>query len=326
MLPAALVLALAGGIAAIVWPNPGPKSGPNPGQTAAPVTETAPMPQPILEPPVQAVAAPPAAERAEPDGSAEPAPTARNKALAPLPPVSAGSKPRLAIVLDDMGLDHAAARRAARLPAPVTLAFLPYATDLPAQTAHARDNGHELMVHMPMEPSSAAVNPGPNALRVGLDATEIKRRLDHNLGRFSGYVGFNNHMGSRFTEDAAGMTIVIREARARGLLFLDSRTTQKTVGASLAQSMGVPHAARDVFLDNRRDPAAIRAQLSELVAQAQKHGSAIAIGHPYPETLAVLEQWLPEARAAGYEIVPLSTLARGGTATVSNPVTATGGG
>ncbi|MDA5193792.1 divergent polysaccharide deacetylase family protein [Govanella unica] len=230
-----------------------------------------------------------------------------------VPPVAVvkNGTPRLAIVLDDMGLDHAAARRAADLPGPVTLAFLPYATDLPAQTANAREKGHELMVHMPMEPTSKANDPGPNALKVGLDAAEIKRRMDTNLGQFSGYVGFNNHMGSRFTTDSAGMRQVLSEARDRGLLFLDSRTTTGTLGVSLAQSMGVPYAKRDVFLDNSRDPAAIRRQLAELEALAQKQGSAIAIGHPYAETLAVLEQWIPEARAAGYEIVPLSALVKG---------------
>lgn len=225
----------------------------------------------------------------------------------------APGQPRIAIVIDDLGPGRALARRAIGLPAPLTLAFLPYAEGLEALTAEARAAGHELLVHLPMEPLDLAHNnPGPNALMTGLDAAEIARRLAWSLDRFDGYVGINNHMGSAFTLDAAGLQVVMDELHRRGLLFLDSRT----VGGSLAEAMAldadVPALGRDVFLDNEADAAAaIWAQLRLVERIARERGQAVAIGHPHPATLAVLAQWLPEVVARGFVLVPVSALVSG---------------
>ncbi|MEW5728311.1 MAG: divergent polysaccharide deacetylase family protein [Pseudomonadota bacterium] len=218
--------------------------------------------------------------------------------------------PMIAVVIDDMGIDRRRSERTAALRAPLTLAWLPYAEDLPRQTEAARKRGHELLVHMPMEPLGESYDPGPDVLEVGLGPDEIRRRVALGLSRFEGFVGVNNHMGSRFTGDAAGMRVVMEEMRRRGLLFLDSVTTEKSVAPDLARRYMVPFAARQVFLDNDQSVAAVRAQLAKLEAHARKHGAAIAIGHPHDATIEALAGWLPTLEARGFVLVPLTAVVK----------------
>ena len=148
---------------------------------------------------------------------------------------------------------------------------------------------------------------------VGLGDDELKRRVDWGLARFSGFIGINNHMGSRFTQDEAGMRVVMQELSSRGLLFLDSRTIPNSVGERVASEMGVPHVGRDVFLDDQLtllggDSVARQLALAERIAT--KRGYVIAIGHPHPATVAVLQKWMAEAKQRGFILVPLSAVAR----------------
>jgi uncharacterized protein len=222
------------------------------------------------------------------------------------PPIE--GRAQVAIVLDDMGLSQFRSDRAISLPRPITLAILPYGNHLDGLVARARTAGHEILLHLPMEPNSEDADPGPNALLTGLPLAELDRRIATNLLRLDGYVGVNNHMGSRFTASEREMRRVMRALRARGLLFLDSLTTGKSTGFRLAREYGIPTMVRDIFLDNDRDPAKIRQQLALTAATAREHGHAIAIGHPYPETLDALEGWLPGLRARGLILVPISAL------------------
>src|SRR5215472_11845080 len=139
-----------------------------------------------------------------------------------------------------------------------------YASDLAAQTQAAHQAGHELLLHVPMEAIDRRADPGPRGLYTSLSREEIIERLRWGLGRFDGFVGINNHMGSKFTADERGMAPVMEELRARGLVFLDSRTTPESVGIRVAAGYGVPHAARDVFLDDDQAPAAIAKQLARV--------------------------------------------------------------
>jgi polysaccharide deacetylase 2 family uncharacterized protein YibQ len=220
------------------------------------------------------------------------------------PPAGHG---RIAIVIDDIGPALADSERALRLPAAITMSVLPYAKHSPELAAEARKRGHEILVHMPMQPIGHA-DPGPNALLTGLSPAEFARRLNWNLTRFGGYVGVNNHMGSRVTADPALMRTVLLALRERGVFFLDSRTTAHSVGMTMAESLGVPALGRDVFLDNRMTPAAIRHQLGVAEAHAARHGSVIAIGHPHPVTVAVLEQWVKDVSHRGFTLVPITAL------------------
>ena len=217
----------------------------------------------------------------------------------------------VAVIIDDMGLDRRRSAQIVALPGPLTISFITYADHLPEQAAAARRQGHELMMHMPMQPLSASKDPGPDALSDQLPPDELRRRVVADLGRFEGYVGVNNHMGSRFTADGPGMRIVMEELQKRGLLFVDSMTTGKSTGQAMARAVGVPSAGRDVFLDDRDDQAAIAAQLARLEAQARKSGSAIAIGHPRDKTIAALAAWLPGLAEKGFTLVPVTAVVKG---------------
>ncbi|HEX4114217.1 MAG TPA: divergent polysaccharide deacetylase family protein, partial [Stellaceae bacterium] len=265
-------------------------------------------PQPVA-PAVSAAAVPaPAAPRAMAKAApAAPAPPSRSPA-APTGPawlrnarpyIDTKSVPAIAIVIDDLGLSAAHTREAIGLPGNVTLAFMTYAPGLEEWTGAARAGRHELLVHVPMQPLNGKIDPGPQALTVALSDAEILERLRWGLGRLEGYVGINNHMGSRFTQDRPGMSVVLEEVKARGLLFLDSVTIGGTVGAATAEALRVPAAERNVFLDDVATVPGVSRQIAVLEQVARRHGSAIAIGHPHPATLAVLRDWLPGAASRG---------------------------
>lgn len=225
-----------------------------------------------------------------------------------VPSAPASGKPRIAIVVDDLGIDQPRSWQTIDLKPPLTLAILPYGYNLQEMSDAARARGHEILVHVPMAPLDLGVDPGPNALQQELGPAEIARRLEWDLSQFTGYIGMNNHMGSRFTADADSMAIVIETLRHRGLAFLDSVTSIETKGYLLAEEAGIPFARRDVFLDNDASLEAIEAQLQRLESVALTNGFAIAIGHPRDSTLHALRRWREGAEARGFEFVPLSAL------------------
>ncbi len=224
-------------------------------------------------------------------------------------PFAEEAKPQIAIVLDDLGLDQKSTRRAIRLPAEITLSFLPYGRASQGLAEEAMARGHEIMVHVPMEPQGDA-DPGPGALRVDQSTDQIASLLARHLDEFPGAVGFNNHMGSRFTADVRALLPVMREARARGLLFLDSRTTANTLAAKIGEAAGATTVSRDVFLDHASGADGLLAQLAELEKTARATGQAIAIGHPHEMTLEVLEVWARGLGSKGLELAPISAMAK----------------
>jgi polysaccharide deacetylase 2 family uncharacterized protein YibQ len=215
----------------------------------------------------------------------------------------------IAVVIDDVGLDRGRSLRVIALPAPLTLSFLPYGRDAPALAILARQRGHEIMLHMPMQPVGGE-NPGPQALSADLGESEIRLRVGAALDRFGDAIGLNNHMGSRFTTEKRLLRPVMDELAARGLVFLDSRTSGASQGARAAEESGVPAALRDVFLDNDLSAEAIARQLEEVERLARRRGFAVAIGHPHDATLAALSVWLPGLSARGLQAVPVSTVIR----------------
>ena len=214
----------------------------------------------------------------------------------------------IAIIIDDIGLDKPRSYKAINLPAPVTLAVLPYGDNLPPMVEEARRKGHEIMLHLPMEPLGRSADPGPNALLSSLSPEEIRRRLFWNLNQFQSYVGVNNHMGSRFTSHAELLRPVLEEIDRRGLLFVDSITSSKTTGYRLASELGLPFAVRDVFLDNELNPAYIQKQLKEVEETARRKGFAVAIGHPHDVTIDVLDSWIKELPDRGLALAPITTI------------------
>lgn len=224
----------------------------------------------------------------------------------PRKPSSAGAK--LAIILDDLGSDQAAADAIFALSNSLTISVLPnqqHSLDI-ADKAHRR--GIQVMLHLPME-SLANEAPEPQELRTGMTSPQVKQTLQEMLATVPHVAGINNHQGSRATSDPALMNELMPFLRARKLFFIDSRTTTATVAYETAQHRGVRCAFRNVpFLDDVQEEAAIRGQLELAIRGAKEKGEAIAIGHPHPETLRALKAMLPQAEAQGVRLVHASDL------------------
>lgn len=277
-----------------------------PAKAAPPSVAPAPPRSTSSNKPVQLAAAPMA-----PPSFARPAAGDTNghawRARAVPPPVNA-RPPYVALLIDDAGLDRKGTQRAIALPGPVTLSFMSYAGELSEQSAAARAAGHEVMLHLPMEPLDVKRNnPGPNALYVNLDATELQKRLAWHLDRFSDYVGVNNHMGSRFTADAARMGQVLDEINRRQVFWLDSLSGPNSAGPALARKRGLDAVERDLFLDDDRSPG-IAHEIAAMERIARSRGDVIAIGHPHGKTLTALEKWIATAQERGFTLVPVSTV------------------
>ncbi len=217
-------------------------------------------------------------------------------------PPAENTLPLVAICIDDLGEDIAATETALRLPRAVALSFLPYAATTPGFAARAREEGHVVLAHVPMQAIGPS-NPGPMALALGMAADEIQRRLAWSLERVPGAVAVNNHEGSRFTSDMAALAPVMAMLKARGLFFFDSRTSGGSKGEAAARAAGVDSIGRDIFLDDDQSEAAVRHELDALVAVAKKQGVAVAIGHPHDATLRLLKEWL--AQDHGVRLVTL---------------------
>jgi len=235
----------------------------------------------------------------------------------PAPSVRTLSPPgrvgRVAIIVDDLGRGTHAAKQLLAIGQPVTFAILPgepHAAKV-AELAHAA--GREVLLHAPMEPQGfPVIDPGDDALLLGQSDVELREQLLALLQRVPHAAGANNHMGSRFTEDARAMAVVMEVMRERGLFFVDSLTTSGSVAAAAAQGAGVAVVRRDVFLDNVAEVDAIAGELRRLAAKARRNGGAVGICHPYPETLQALRRELPKLAEEGIEFVPVSALVKGG--------------
>ncbi len=221
-----------------------------------------------------------------------------------------GDAPMIAVIIDDVGVNQPRSREAVRLPGPLTIAFIPYGNHLKAHVTEARRNGHEIMVHVPMEPLDPGADPGPNALLTSLGPDELLRRLRWDLDRFDGYVGVSNHMGSLFTTWDEGMRLVMREIHQRGLLFVDSWTHNRSLGMPMSRRYRVPNAARDVFIDHDITEDMIRHRLGKLERIARRRGYAVGIAHPYELSMQILREWIVAVEARGFRLVPISAIVR----------------
>ncbi len=251
------------------------------------------------QPTVARTAPPTAAPTATPKPTASPH---RSPAVAPTSSIAPSARARLALIVDDCGQWLHIEEGYIALPIPLTLAILPqvrYSTRI-ADEAHAAGKG--VMLHLPMQPI-AALDPGPGKIMVSMNDETIEAQTARDIDAIPYAEGANNHEGSRATSDPRVMAAVMRVFKRRGLFFIDSRTIATTVAQRTAQEYGVPNAARDVFLDDRNTVPAVEAQLRLAAKIALKRGSAIAIGHPRPATLAAVRALYPELEREGITFV-----------------------
>ena len=220
----------------------------------------------------------------------------------------------IAIIIDDLGHQRGAGLRAIQLPGPVALAFLPDTPHAAAQAAYADRLGKEVLLHLPLEPATGSARAHTTAIRAGAGRDALRAAFAAALASVPHARGVNNHQGSLLTGLAEPMGWLMDEIRAHpGLYFVDSRTSGASVAYRTARRHGVPATERNVFLDDERGERAVRAQFQRLVARALRDERALAIGHPYPETLQVLEEELPKLAAHGLRLLsPSELIARQG--------------
>lgn len=201
-------------------------------------------------------------------------------------------RPRVALIIDDIGHSRQRARQFLKLNAPLTFSILPrlrYSYDL---SFEIRAKGHEIMLHQPMEPFSANFDPGPGALYSGYKIEQIDRIMDKNISAVPFAAGVNNHMGSRFTACPDDIDKALTFIKSRRLYFVDSITSNRSVAYQTARKMDMATAKRNIFLDTTPKETAILKQLAKLVQTAKTFGHAIGIGHPYPQTARSLDYFL----------------------------------
>ena len=220
-----------------------------------------------------------------------------------------GREPVIAIVIDDMGVSHRRTANISSLDYPLTSSFITYASNLRPQIAAAERAGHEIIAHLPMEPK-ASMNVSPDVLTVKMNEKQVAEGLNGMLDKFPGIAGVNNHMGSRFTEDAERMDVVMKELEKRGLFFLDSKTTPHSAGEKAAKDNRVRYVSRNVFLDNEDKFDYVMRQLRQTEAIARKNGYAVAIGHPKEQTYNALKVWLPTLKSRNLRLVHLSEIVK----------------
>ena len=280
-----------------------------PAATAGPEAAVLPSPSPAVPAPVPRVVPPLMPAEA-------PRYQVNAVAFTPQPGV-----PMVVIVLDDIGVSAKNSAAAVALPGPLTLSFLAYGEATARLAPQARQQGHEVMVHLPMEAAFAAtevpVGYGPHPLLVQQDPTQRQANFQANLRPLRAVaVGINNHMGSALTAQRDLMAQVLSWTAAERMFFLDSMTTphsqtryaQQDLRTTQGFAAAPPVLYRDVFLDHEITPAFINAALAKTIATAKRKGYAIAIGHPHPETVAALRAWLPTLAQQGVQLAPITAV------------------
>ena len=224
---------------------------------------------------------------------------------------------QLALVIDDFGYRPTEEHKVIALPNTISIAVLPDAPHSRSMATLAHQAGHEVLIHLPMAPMSKQPLE-VNTLTPEMSLTQVQSIIEHAIRQVPYAVGLNNHMGSRMTSSLPAMQKVMSVLNHHQLYFLDSVTIGNTQAVNAARGTSVKVLKRNVFLDDTQNEADIRYQFQRAVKLAQRNGSAIAIGHPHPTTVRVLQQLLPTL-PADIKLVKLSQLLnRSATTTVTH--------
>ncbi len=216
--------------------------------------------------------------------------------------------PIIAIIIDDLGMQHERGIQVATLPAPIACSILPHSPYAKAIARQAHRNGKEVLLHLPMQSEQGHLLE-PGALTSNMSRQDMHNTLLNDLASIPHVSGINNHMGSLLTQRPEAMDWLMYAVKQRGqLYFVDSRTTAATVALQAARAHRIPSTRRDVFLDHDPRPQAIRIQLRRLLQAARRHGTALAIGHPHIDTMQVLSEWLPTLASEGVRLVPVASI------------------
>jgi len=216
-------------------------------------------------------------------------------------------KPRLAVIIDDLGYDLAAGERVVNLPGPVACAILPMTPRGKWLADKAEANGKDVLLHLPLQAEESEGPAEPGDLLLDMSRSQFARVFAEDLAAVPHAIGVNSHRGSMLTRHPGHMRWLMEELTARGdLFFVDSYTTPSSVALQLAREAGIPATRRDVFLDPDRSPDTLVREFARLKKLAAQNGFAVGIGHPYPATLDFLEKELPGLIDEGFELVSIS--------------------
>ncbi|MDT8900218.1 divergent polysaccharide deacetylase family protein [Anaeroselena agilis] len=227
----------------------------------------------------------------------------------PTPPKPTGHG-NLAIIIDDFGYSGEMVAAFAAMPRPVTFSVLPYRPHSGEAASRALSAGHEVMLHLPMEPMAASEQSEASTIKVTMSDQEIRDITAKALKAVPGIIGVNNHQGSRATSDRRVMNAVLGVLKANNLFFVDSRTSAQSIAYDAARRAGLRSGMNEVFLDGRNEGDYIKGQLRTAARLAVREGSAIAIGHARPATAVALREMIPELEATGVKLVYASQLVR----------------
>ena len=197
--------------------------------------------------------------------------------------------PKVAIIIDDLGLDKEPIDMLIELKFPVTLAILPHLRYARYAAEIANKRGWDVMLHLPMDPKDSSGYVGSDAgegvLLVGSTKEQILTKLDANLQSIPYIKEVNNHMGSKFTENVELMEVVSKRLNSKGIYYVDSRTTHDSKGYDIARTLGMKTIQRDIFLDEQSEGVQyVESQMLKLVNLSKQRGYAVGIFHPYPHT------------------------------------------
>ncbi|MCD4784596.1 MAG: divergent polysaccharide deacetylase family protein [Candidatus Eremiobacteraeota bacterium] len=221
---------------------------------------------------------------------------------ASIPEIKRSGSGKVAIIIDDFGNNMNNVDEFCSLDIPVTFAVLPYLKYSKETSRKALSSGKAVILHLPLE-NKAGINPGYGTLDTGMKRDALVKEFRMNLSFVPGADGFNNHEGSKATEDEEMMREILEQAKRKNLFFIDSMTSSKSVGLRVARELGVSCARRNVFLDNNDNVDYICGQLTELAEKAMENGSAIGIGHVRKNTYEAIEKMTGEMRKKGIEFV-----------------------
>lgn len=219
----------------------------------------------------------------------------------------------LAIIIDDFGNHGEGTEEMLALDIPFTAAIMPFSEGTLEDKERVKAAGKEMIVHMPMESLIGKKSwVGDKGIFLNMSDEEIKAVVDEAFTVLDGAVGLNNHMGSAIMEDERALNVVVNDVADRGLIFVDSRTTTKSLAKELCESRDCCLLGRDVFLDSTDDIAVVKKQLMKAAEIAVKNGTAIAIGHVGPEggkiTAQAIKDLAPEIEKMGVEFVTISKM------------------
>ena len=223
-------------------------------------------------------------------------------------PANRKDAPRIAVVIGGLGVSASGTADAfAKLPGAMTFALSPYAADVEKLAERARNEEHEVLLQVPMEPFDYPDNdPGPQTLLSSLTPEQNVDRLQWLMSRFQGYVGALSYMGARFTSGEAALGPVLREVARRGLIYVDDGASTRSVAIQLAGSHNLPFAKTDVVLDATPTPAEIDRALARLEMTARDNGVAVGLATAQPATVARIADWAKKVEGKGFVLVPIT--------------------